>query len=195
MTSLRLSLPPQKATGDLRPTAKRLVEILSLNPGLLALDLEMELPSISPTTSDTPLQLASLSKLRLVGETGELAGLLGMLRVPMSCRVDLYCAKATAQSLGRIGDALGRVWPSPPTIRQVNIEREHKSGWTSGDVVIKGFTSCSIEGYLHPCLLSCQNYPFPCPCSIFLASSDWTLRTYRTAQGPRTLTGKQCLQR
>ncbi|KAH6901493.1 hypothetical protein BKA70DRAFT_1157706 [Coprinopsis sp. MPI-PUGE-AT-0042] len=121
LTSLKLSNPPvfKLAAGGpfLGPSAQELADILGRIPLLTELDLQMQLPdmtTLEPTGRS--FEFLHLRKLCLVGECGELAGLLASLRIPSTARMEISCAKASEATLLLLGCAVEKAWTTHPAI-------------------------------------------------------------------------------
>jgi F-box-like len=123
LTSLKLSHTPLARARLPGPSPAEFGKILAGIPRLTELDLEMNLPDLSTLepasrTFDFPL----LQKLRLVGECGELARMLGCLRIPSTACVDITCAQADETKILALGWALEKAWTAKPIIKSLRLE-------------------------------------------------------------------------
>lgn len=125
LTSLKLTNPPTRKTPyqdtSSGPSPQGLADVLTRIPLLTQLDLEMKLPDMS-TISQT-FEFAHLQRLRLAGEGGELAGLLGCLRISSALHVEINCAEADELALLSLGCALEKAWATKPATDSLSLWR------------------------------------------------------------------------
>ncbi|KAH6901494.1 hypothetical protein BKA70DRAFT_1157711 [Coprinopsis sp. MPI-PUGE-AT-0042] len=141
LTSLRLSFPRHLQAPITRPTPDRLAEILSLMPGLNELYLKIQVPDMcSGLPSNRAFHFRSLTSLRLVGATAELAGLLSRLRIPSSTKVDLQCVNADGTSIACVGSALRQALSTLPMILDVQIEGYEDRDNEDDGMTLRGYT-------------------------------------------------------
>ncbi|KAH6901498.1 hypothetical protein BKA70DRAFT_1308836 [Coprinopsis sp. MPI-PUGE-AT-0042] len=136
LTSLRLTNPPF-LTGVLdepsTPSSREFAKVLARIPWLTNLDLGIQLPDM--TTLDnaaTTFEFLSLRKLRLVGECGNLAGLLGRIRIPSTTEVKIYCADVKKGAVILLDLALERTWITQPTLSRLRLSQFGLGGYLEG---------------------------------------------------------------
>ncbi|KAH6912835.1 hypothetical protein BKA70DRAFT_776970 [Coprinopsis sp. MPI-PUGE-AT-0042] len=142
LTSLRIVLPFTLAPADqfsteISPT--QFIDILSNSPGLAHLDLEMEFPDMETLSSDVKTQLDSLEFLKLAGTCTEVAGVLRLLGLTISTKIQLRCSRCDEASLVKLGVALQRAQPLDRfEARYLRIEDDQGEGFGTN---VKAFTN------------------------------------------------------
>ncbi|KAH6905224.1 hypothetical protein BKA70DRAFT_1293759 [Coprinopsis sp. MPI-PUGE-AT-0042] len=137
LTSLKLSNPPFPEGAANQPSPapspQNLAEILGRIPLLTELDLQMRLPDMTALEpAGRSFEFLHLQKLRLVGECGELAGLLGCLRIPSTAHIQISCTKASEATLLLLGCALEKLWVTKPTVDSLTLSENSSGGGSIG---------------------------------------------------------------